>query len=231
MFCFHGQPSEAFPYHFVGYRKLPGVPAIHVDTRSMPFEKWVPAMGQFLSWLHQFPVRDAAQLGVPRQDFTALIEEVRSDALDDFDLLKQVTEAAPLEKWYAYFEKGCQPLAAGLASAVVHRDLAAEHVLYDPTTQQLTGIIDWSEIAISDPSLDLAGFFHWGGRACIDAIRSEYLGTIDERVLSQARFLAACRGVADVAFGLKTGRGEYIEAGRRALDLCLGGLELRYTKT
>jgi hypothetical protein len=142
-----------------------------------------------------------------------------------------VTEAAPLEKWYAYFEKGCQPLAAGLASAVVHRDLAAEHVLYDPTTQQLTGIIDWSEIAISDPSLDLAGFFHWGGRACIDAIRSEYLGTIDERVLSQARFLAACRGVADVAFGLMTGRGEYIEAGRRALDLCLGGLELPYTKT
>jgi len=33
------------------------------------------------------------------------------------------------------------------------------------------------------------------------------------------------------AFGLKTGRREYIEAGRRALDLCLGGLELPYTKT
>src|SRR6185503_8874942 len=124
------------------------------------------------------------------------------------------------------FERGCPPLAAGLAPALVHRDLAAEHVLFDLTTHELTGIIDWSEIAISDPSIDLAGFFHWGGQACIDAIRSEYVGTIDERVLSQARFLAACRGVADVAFGLKTGRGEYIEAGRRALDLCLGGLEL-----
>ncbi len=143
----------------------------------------------------------------------------------------EVTDAAPLEKWYAYFEKGCQPSTAGLASAVVHCDLAAEHVLYDLTTQELTGIIDWSEIAISDPSIDLAGFFHWGGQACIDAIRSEYVGTIDERVLDRARFLAACRGVGDVAFGLKTGRREYIEAGRRALDLCLGGLELPYTKT
>ena len=225
VFCFHGQPSEAFPYHFVGYRKLHGVPAIHVDRRWMPFEKWVPAMGRFLSWLHQFPVRDAAELGVPRQDVTALIEEVRTDALDDFDLLKQVMEAAPLETWYAYFQKGCQPLAAELASAVVHRDLAAEHVLYDLRTQELTGIIDWSEIAISDPSLDLAGIFHWGGQACIDALRSEYVGTIDEPVLGRARFLAACRGVADVAFGLKTGRGEYVEAGRRALGLCLGGLE------
>src|SRR6185295_5679833 len=47
VFCFHGRPSEAFPYHFVGYRKLPGVPAIHVDTRAMPFENWVPTMGRF----------------------------------------------------------------------------------------------------------------------------------------------------------------------------------------
>ena len=44
---------------------------------------------------------------------------------------------------------------------------------------------------------------------------------------AELRFLAACRGVGDVAFGLKTGRGEYIEAGRRALDLCLGGLNCR----
>ena len=118
-----------------------------------------------------------------------------------------------------------------MAPALVHRDLAAEHVLFDLTTHELTGIIDWSEIAISDPSIDLAGFFHWGGQACIDAIRSEYVGSIDEGVLCRARFLAACRGVADVAFGIKTGRGEYVEAGRRALDLCLGGLELPYTKT
>jgi hypothetical protein len=60
----------------------------------------------------------------------------------------------------------------------------------------------------------------------MEDIQPEYVGTIDERVLDRARFLAACRGVADVAFGLKTGRREYIDAGRRALDLCLGGLEL-----
>lgn len=225
VFCFHGRPSEAFPYHFVGYRKLPGVPAIHVDTRAMPFENWVPTMGRFLSWLHRFPVSYAAELGVLRQDVAALIEEVRTDALDDFDLLKQVTEEAPLEEWHAYFEKGYQPSAERLASVVVHRDLAAEHVLYDLTRQELTGIIDWSDIAISDPSTDLAGFFHWGGQSCIDAIRSAYVGTIDEGVLGRARFLAACRGVGDVAFGLKTGRGEYIEAGRRALNLCFGRIE------
>src|SRR6185295_12271213 len=97
------------------------------------------------------------------------------------------------------------------------------HVLWDPARQQLTGIIDWSEIAVSDRSVDLAGFFHWGGRSCIDAVLAAYESPIDEAVLVRAHYLAACRGVGDVAFGIKTGRREYIESGTRALTLCLGG--------
>lgn len=189
VFCFHGQPSAIFPYHFVGYRKLPGVPAIQIDTRAMPFENWTLAMGRFLSWLHRFPVSDAAGLGVPRQDVTALLDEVRADALADFELLQDIAEAAPLDEWHAYFERGYQPQAsAPLAPVLVHCDLAAEHVLYDLTRQELTGVIDWSEIAISDPAVDLAGFFHWGGQPCIAAVLSAYVGTIDEDVLGRARF-------------------------------------------
>src|SRR5262245_30563572 len=55
-FCFFGQPSSAFPFHFVGYPKLPGVPAIHVDSQVVPFDRWAPIMGRFLSWLHRFSV-------------------------------------------------------------------------------------------------------------------------------------------------------------------------------
>lgn len=222
-FCFQGQPSAAFPYHFVGYRKLPGVPAIHLDTRTMPLEKWAPTMGRFLSWLHRFPVSDAARLGVPRQDVTALLEEVRTDALDDFELLSQVTETAPLERWHAFFVAECPPSVPTLLPPVlVHRDLAAEHVLWDLTRQEVTGVIDWSEIAVSDRSVDLAGFFHWSGPSCMDAVLSAYEGPVDESVLDRARFLAACKGVGDVAFGLEMGRPEYIHAGIRALTLCLG---------
>jgi aminoglycoside phosphotransferase (APT) family kinase protein len=220
--CFHGQPSEAFPYHFVGYPKLSGVPAIQVDPQAMPYDKWAPTMGRFLSWLHGFPVSKAARRGVPRQDVVALLEEVRIDALDDFELLSQVTEDAPLEEWHAYFKKGYHSSSPELRTPVlVHRDLAAEHVLCDPASQELTGIIDWSEIAISDVSADLAAFFHWGGEPCVDAVSSAYAGKIDEGVLGRGRFLAACRGVGDVAFGLQTGRQEYIQSGTRALHFCL----------
>ena len=222
VFSFHGQPSDAFPYRFVGYRKLPGVPAIQVDERTMPVESWAPTLGRFLSWLHRFPVSEAEGLGVPRQDVAALIEEAGTDALDAFDLLNDVMEAAPLQEWRAFFAGGCPRSPATSAPVLVHRDLASEHVLCDPARHQVTGIIDWSEIAISDRSADLAAFFHWGGQSCVDAVLSAYDGPIDEGVLVRAHFLAACRGVADVAFGLETGRQEYIVAGTRALALCLG---------
>lgn len=109
------------------------------------------------------------------------------------------------------------------APVLVHRDLAAEHLLCDTTRQTLTGIIDWSDIAVSDRSIDFAGLFHWGGKAFIDSVLLRYDGPVDEAALPRARFLAVCRGVADVAFGLETGRRKYIEAGIRALTLCIGG--------
>ena len=223
-FSFHGRPSEAFPYRFVGYPKIPGVPAIHVNPRTRSSQHWAPLLGRFLSWLHQFPIANATTLGVPELDVAELIEECREEALEDFDLLNDVTEGTPLERWRSFLEAGCPVSGLSRASAAVlaHCDLAAEHFLFDPTTQELTGVIDWSEVAICDRAIDFAGFFHWGGKAWVDAVLSVYKGPVDDGVLVRAEFLAACRGVGDVAFGLETGRREYIEAGTRALALCIG---------
>jgi aminoglycoside phosphotransferase (APT) family kinase protein len=223
VFRFHGRPCKVYPYHFVGYRKLPGVPAIQVDSSTIPLETWAPVMGRFLSWLHRFPVGDAARLGVPQQEMRTLLEEVRADALDDFELLYQVTDTAPLASWRTFFARGCSQSGPTQLPVLAHRDLAAEHVLCDPTRREVVGIIDWSEIAISDRSVDLAGLFHWGGGSGMKSVLAVYEGPVDEDVLIRARFLAACRGVGDVAFGVETKRREYIESGMRALDFCLGG--------
>jgi hypothetical protein len=95
-------------------------------------------------------------------------------------------------------------------------------VLWDAAAHRISGIIDWSEIAIDDRAVDLAAFFHWGGEPCIRAVLSSYNGPVDEGVMARARFFAVCRGVGDIAFGLEMGRPEYIAFGKRALELCLG---------
>jgi aminoglycoside phosphotransferase (APT) family kinase protein len=221
-FCFHGHPNQAFPRHFVGYPKLPGIPGIRLDPETVPFRKWAPLIARFLSWLHSFPVNYATELGVVARAVPPLIEEVRADALDDFDRLNQVAPAAPLAEWRAYLLAGPSGSERVSSTAVlVHGDFAAEHLLCEPVAGTLTGIIDWSELALSERLVDFAGLVHWGGVEFIAEVRTSYQGPLEESELDQARFLAACRAVADVAFGLDTAQREYVDAGLRALSLCV----------
>lgn len=223
-YAFHGRPSAAFPRQFGGYPKLVGVPAILLEPGAMPLRAVAPVLGRFLSIVHAFPIDDAADLGVPDQGTEALLEEIRADALDDFGLVRQEAPDAPLDCWRAYLESGLDPRAARAGTpCLVHNDLAAEHILCDPIAGSVTGVIDWSDVAIGDPAADLAGMFHWGGEELASAVLSHYEGNGDDALCARARFMAACRGVADVAFGLGTCRREYVAAGLRALQLCAGG--------
>jgi aminoglycoside phosphotransferase (APT) family kinase protein len=103
---------------------------------------------------------------------------------------------------------------------LLHNDLAAEHVLCDAETGIPTGVIDWSDMALGDPAADLAGILHWGGVPLAKLVLAHYDGHVDDHCLARARFLAACRGVGDVRFGLDMNRREYIAAGIRALRMC-----------
>ena len=224
-FSFHGQPTAAFPRHFGGYAKLAGVPGLQLGPDWLPSPTAAPALGRFLSVLHAFPVQEAADLGVPDQGFETLIEEVRAEALGDFALVSSAAPDAPLDRWRTYLEAGLVDAKAPMRQGrrLVHNDLAAEHILCDPVAGAVTGVIDWSDMAIGDAAADFAGVFHWGGEELVARVLSHYDGDVDDALLVRARFMAACRGVGDVRFGIETERREYIVAGIRALGLCVGG--------
>ena len=219
---FFGQPSAHFARHFGGYPLIEGTPAIHLDLTGARLTALAPAIGLALSGLHGWDVADAAARGVPATDIDAAIDEVRSEALTDFDLLARHAPRAPLERWHTYLHARPPRPTIPASPVVVHADLAAEHVLCDPRAHAVTGIIDWSEIAIADAALDFAGMYHWGGNAFVEAILSSYTGPpLGPEARARARYLAACRGVADVRFGLETGRPEYIRGAIQALRLCI----------
>lgn len=145
-----------------------------------------------------------------------MLERSQLDATQVATIIQlQFPELLPVA--VAFLGEGCD------SAAFEVNEHAAEHVLCDPARRRVLGIIDWSEIAISDRSVDLAGMFHWGGVSGTKAVLAAYEGPVDEGVLIRARFLAACRGVADVAFGLESERRDYVASGMRALDFCLGG--------
>ncbi|HRQ63600.1 MAG TPA: phosphotransferase [Xanthomonadaceae bacterium] len=221
-YCFHGQPNPPFPRHFGGYRKLAGMPASGVDWCTNGYTHLAPRLAQFLSWLHAFPRGQAARLGVPQQHLASIVDEAKAEALDDFEKVARAAPDQPLQEWQRFLTDAPAKLNGGETRPVMlHGDFAAEHVLYDPDAHSITGVIDWSDAALGDPALDLAGLVHWGGDRLLRAVLADYRGSVDRETLERAHFLAACRGVADMAFGLDAGRPEYVQGGLRALKLAI----------
>lgn len=217
-----GRPTTTFPRHFGGYPKLRGAPANTVAAGVTPFSEWGPILGRFLSWLHAYPADEVSELGVPVQHARELLEEIRSDAIGDFDNIARVAPSAPLAEWHRFIlEAEGVTAEPSMPASLVHADLSAEHVLCDMTSRAITGVIDWSDVSIGDPAIDLAGLYHWGGQAFVDIALRHYGHAMDAATLSRARYFAACRGVGDVTFGLLMHRPEYVEAGIAALMLCV----------
>jgi aminoglycoside phosphotransferase (APT) family kinase protein len=212
-----GQPSPPFPRHFGGYPLIRGVPAIHVDLPAEAMRTVAATLGTALSGLHTWDVATARAHGVPSSDVDTVIDEVGAEALADFELVARQAPDAPLDRWLQALHTR-PPATCSTTVVVAHADLSAEHVLYDTSDGVVTGIIDWSEIAISDAAMDIAGLYHWGGQPFVDAVLGQYTGPRpDDALLERAKYLAACRGVADVRFGLERDRAEYVRGGIRAL--------------
>jgi aminoglycoside phosphotransferase (APT) family kinase protein len=212
---FEGVPSPAFPRRFCGYRKLSGEPAIRVPRGSVRLGALVEPLARFLSALHAVPIDVACAAGVPRHALRDVLDDVRADALSDLERVREVDAAAPIDQWRAFLD--ALPPVVDSPAVLVHNDLAAEHLLFDHAAGTITGVIDWSDVAVSDPIVDFAGLVHWGGERFAHAVLSSYEPSIDPQALMTARYLAACRGAMDVAFGLDFNRPEYVSAGLHAL--------------
>jgi len=221
VFQFHGLPTAEFPRHFGGYPKLPGRSAIDTDPRLSDPARLAPSLGRFLSWLHAFPADEAIRLGVPDQRDDSVLKEIRAEALEGLDVVRQVSPGAPVSRWRAFLEHPPSSRTSPCFT-VVHNDLAAEHVLVDSAFGSVTGIIDWSDVAVGDRAIDFAGMCHWGGAEFLERVLSKYDGTIDNGLRERATYVAACRGVLDVGFGVERNRPEYVNAGLRAIAMTIG---------
>jgi aminoglycoside phosphotransferase (APT) family kinase protein len=223
-FTFSGRPTTGLPRHFAGYSKLPGRTGLELGPDWRVSDAAAATLGRFLSALHTFPIHEAWDLGVPDQDSETIFEEIQPEALRSFNAVREAAPDAPLDRWAAFLEARVLRAETSVPRSwcVVHSDLAAEHILCDPNAGTITGVIDWSDIAIGDPAVDFAATFHWGGAELYTRVLAHYDAGVDDALAVRARFMAACRGVGDVTFGVDTDRPEYVVAGIRALELSIG---------
>ena len=191
----------------IAYRRLPGLPLI--DHPVAEPARLAPALGRFLSRLHQTPPEEVEHL--VERDAYPLAAWLR-DAEEDYREVSGRLSASARRRIEGFL--GRTPPAEPRTEAFCHNDLGAEHVLVDVGAGTITGVIDWTDAAITDPARDLALVYRdLGSEACKLAL-AHYEGPFDDADRERAVFYARCKLIEDLAYGLGTpGAGHYAEAG------------------
>ena len=182
---FIGRPSEAYPWPFFGAPLLPGrePAAVPLGGRRDAVGR---SMGAFLRALHAPPVLERHGAALPvdpmgRADMARRVPRTR-EALASLEAAGRWTAPASVARLLD------EAIALGPADgrAVLHGDLHVRHVLVDETGMP-SAVIDWGDVCIGDPSIDLS--LYW---SLLDAPgRAAFREAYGAAALTPARLLRA----------------------------------------
>jgi len=213
-----GTPGPAYPLRFMGYERLPGTPAISLPLDAADLDACGRQCGEFLTALHAFPAADARALGVRAASMEGRFERWRAAMLERLETIAPALSPALAARSRAFLA-GPMPSASAAPGRLVHYDLGDAHFLLDVGTRRVSGVIDWGDVCVGDPAMDLAGLWQWLGEPLVRRALESYRGVaIDDEVLSRARVAAAVIAFSTLWYGIEARRAEYVLSGVRSLD-------------
>jgi len=211
-----GEPAEGYPYAFAGYTLLPGQTACRCKWSDHERTQQAPVLARFLASLHRIPVEAETLRWAPRDEIDRANVQQRAPKLRErlqalgASLGKQTHQAL-----LQLVEKLAGTPLHTRPHCWVHGDFYARHLLYD--RRGLSGVIDWGDVHVGDPALDLAIAFSFLPPAGRGVFRQAY-GEIDKDTWQRARFRALHYGVVLTEYGAHVGDIALRAAGEYALQ-------------
>lgn len=172
------------------------------DTRQVGAQ-----LGVFLGAIHGLPLADVENALEPDDDpLDAWLDEAR----ESYPAIARLVPEQVRPRIEAFLASS--PPAEPEILAFCHNDFGAEHILVDPETMRITGIIDWADAAIADPVRDLALILRDLGPDALDAALASYGRPLAPDERDRLVFHARCKLLEDLAFGVETGATRYLGA-------------------
>jgi macrolide phosphotransferase len=213
-----------FTPELIAYPRLAGETAVTINPATKEptwnIDKDAPAFvttfARTLAALHGIDTAEAVAAGLK----VLSPDEARRAFADELDRVKREIGVGPdlWRRWRAWLDDDAlwPPF-----SVLVHGDLHVGHVVVDENSQA-TGILDWTEAEVSDPSIDFVFHLLGFGEAGLDRLLVEYeeaggrtwpgfRGHVSERL--------SAFPVKYGLFALATGQDDHLDAARLQLGL------------
>jgi aminoglycoside phosphotransferase (APT) family kinase protein len=198
----------------LAYRMLPGVPLLDLPEPAPDVAAVIAgSLGGLLAALHAVPLDRVTGLAELDNDPPGdwLAETART--------WPRVAAQVPapqrraVEVWL-----GADPPEPATQVVLSHMDLGIEHVLVDPVTWAVSGVIDWGDAAVGDPAYDLGLILRDLGADGLDAaLRAVDPDAAGTGLRERAALYARCALIEDLAYAADTGRRVYAEKALAAI--------------
>ena len=194
-------PTPSFPRPFAGHRYIPGVGIDEIGEELLPTLQ--REIATFLTALHSTPAPMVGAAGI--QEFTmddgrrGWLEHYSSVAIRLRGLDSVVDEAV------AWLATNPAPPRFNGPLHLVHMSLEPEHLLVDPATGFLNGVIDWTDTHLGDATRDFVFLVTWQGWHFTEGVLRLYPQAVDREFRARLRYSAQLLSLMALAIGHEQG--------------------------
>lgn len=141
-------------------------------------------LAEFLLVLHALPVEIGQECGLEGFSAFALAEEMRETVRET---IWGRLDVGDQRRWAAFLMGAVHQLDHSRPPALIHCDIAPGHVLFEPASGALTGIIDFGDLAIGSPARDFIYIYEDFGPDMLNAVLDRYAGSAAGDLLRETR--------------------------------------------
>jgi len=196
---FYGKPTPDYPYVFHGYKKIKGVSGCYAALTPQQRSESIIPLAQFIKEIHQFSEHQAQKIGAKEQLFdrtnvARILNVMRENIkkIDDRNIVK--IQFHHLKKEL----KRVEDISLSGKKVLIHGDLYCRHLMFHKG--RLNGIIDWGDVGINNPSVDLAVIFSFYEGKEFQSFFNIY-GQVDKVTWDYSRFLGLYSAFSLLLYG------------------------------
>lgn len=199
-----GMPTEQYPYAYSGYRMLSGKPLCEASHTLIDDEFFAITLATWLKELHAIPVTEAH------------IANVKGDYEWKLNVAQRLTRCQENLEKYAHFFAEARFKKSVLLDSIhylkqwhfdevkrsfVHGDLYSRHIIVNPETLLPSGLIDWGDVHIGHPGVDLSSGMIFTKKALTTFLKA--YGSLDEETKRIMLFNSFCHSISFLPYAFE----------------------------
>jgi aminoglycoside 2''-phosphotransferase len=188
---------------FCAYRALEGEPlsdaalsALSPPARSRALDE----LASVLDAIHRFPLERARAAGVGFELCKGGYHPAQEKLERELDARLDAHAREAIAQQREAFERA-QPGPS--TPVLLHADIKPEHLLHDPSSGALTGLLDWGDVSLGHGDFDLAIIGAFCGPRTLEGLLERLPVAEAERARASIPFLLSVRWLADAVFDLR----------------------------